>query len=132
MLTVLFLIHFLQILEAFHHPYYATGQSNIQHAMFEHMEQWIGGLGPDAAGVILQSLTKVSLYKTLNLNSPDSVLQDSVRNGKNKRPGSEDEPHDEAGYGGHSHSHGASTYAPPSNTGGYNQSQYGGMCTIFR
>jgi hypothetical protein len=48
-----------QILEAFHHPYYATGNSQIQHQMFEHMEQWLDGLGPDEASEVIQRLTKV-------------------------------------------------------------------------
>ncbi|KAF8079060.1 Het-C-domain-containing protein [Lyophyllum atratum] len=98
-----------QILEAFHHPYYADGRSNIQRQMFDHMNQWIGGLGHQGAQEIIQRLTK-----------------DSVRNGQNKRPGSENESHDEVGYGGHSHgghSHGGSTYRPAVGGGGGYQSQ---------
>ncbi|KAJ7597340.1 Het-C-domain-containing protein [Mycena floridula] len=75
-----------QILEAFHHPYYATGRSGIQHQMFEAMEQWIGGLGPDVAQETLHALTK-----------------ESVRNGKNKRLGEDGQQLEESGYGGHSH-----------------------------
>jgi hypothetical protein len=56
-----------QILEAFHHPYYASGQSDIQHRMFDFMEGWIGGLGPDEAEVILQSLTKVHSHKSVSM-----------------------------------------------------------------
>ncbi|KAJ7144853.1 Het-C-domain-containing protein [Mycena crocata] len=74
------------ILEAFHHPYYATGQSSIQHAMFQEMEKWLGGLGDDVARETLQALTK-----------------ESVRNGKNKRLGSENEDFSEPGYGGCGH-----------------------------
>ncbi|TFK77526.1 Het-C-domain-containing protein [Pluteus cervinus] len=88
-----------QILKAFHHPYYADGRSEIQHKMFAHMEKWIGSLGGEAEQII-QALTK-----------------ESVREGKNKRPGSEEQ---ESGYGGHSHSHGQS-YSTPS--GGYGQTQ---------
>ncbi|KAJ7705120.1 Het-C-domain-containing protein [Mycena metata] len=62
-----------QILEAFHHPYYATGRSGIQNAMFEEMER----------------------------------LAWRVRNGKNKRLGSENEDLTEAGYGGCGHGQGA-------------------------
>ena len=51
---------FPQILESFHHPYYATGGSRIQHMMFEELEKWIGGLGPEEAERTLQALTKVS------------------------------------------------------------------------
>lgn len=72
------------ILEAFHHPYYATGHSEIQHQMFNHIDEWIGGMGHEGAQGIIQRLTK-----------------DAVRSGRNKRPGSEDELHDEVGYGGH-------------------------------
>ncbi|KAJ7750328.1 Het-C-domain-containing protein [Mycena metata] len=79
-----------QILEAFHHPYYATGRSGIQNAMFEEMERWLGGLGEDEARETITALTK-----------------DSVRNGKNKRLGSENEDLTEAGYGGCGHGQGA-------------------------
>uniref|UniRef100_A0A8H7XZN1 Heterokaryon incompatibility Het-C n=1 Tax=Psilocybe cubensis TaxID=181762 RepID=A0A8H7XZN1_PSICU len=72
-----------KILEAFHHPYYATGRSEIQNRMFDHMERWIGELGDDA-DIILDSLTK-----------------ESVRDHKNKRPGLNDT--EEAGYGGCGH-----------------------------
>ncbi|CAL1694230.1 unnamed protein product [Somion occarium] len=63
-----------QILEAFHHPYHATGQSRIQQQMFEEMEKWIGALGPEEAERTLQALTK-----------------ESVREGQNKRQGSDDD-----------------------------------------
>ncbi|KAI0068034.1 Het-C-domain-containing protein [Artomyces pyxidatus] len=62
-----------QILEAFHHPYYNVGRSQIQNAMFEAMERWFSELGEEQE-TIMQCLTK-----------------ESVRAGKNKRPGSEDE-----------------------------------------
>ncbi|KAJ7150218.1 Het-C-domain-containing protein [Mycena filopes] len=75
-----------QILEAFHHPYYATGRSGIQNAMFEEMQRWLGGLGEDEARETIEALTK-----------------ESVRNGKNKRLGSEGEDLTEAGYGGCGH-----------------------------
>ncbi|KAJ4002175.1 Het-C-domain-containing protein [Lentinula boryana] len=71
-----------QILEAFHHPYFANEQSSIQHEMFEEMERWIGSLGPDEASQTIQALTK-----------------ESVRNGKNKRLMDEREGQVEAGYG---------------------------------
>ncbi|KAJ3571563.1 hypothetical protein NP233_g3672 [Leucocoprinus birnbaumii] len=69
------------ILEAFHHPYYADGRSQIQHRMFEQMEQWLGGLGSDEAQQVLERLTK-----------------ESVREHKNKRIGSEDMDFEEPGY----------------------------------
>ncbi|KAJ3750923.1 Het-C-domain-containing protein [Lentinula detonsa] len=71
-----------QILEAFHHPYFANEQYSIQHKMFEEMERWIGSLGPDEASQTIQALTK-----------------ESVRNGKNKRLMDETEGQVEAGYG---------------------------------
>ncbi|KAG6878317.1 hypothetical protein C0993_008914 [Termitomyces sp. T159_Od127] len=97
-----------QILEAFHHPYYADGRSEIQRKMFDFMDRWIGGLGHEEAAEIIQRLTK-----------------DSVRNARNKRPGSENESHDESGgYTGPSHSCGGASYRP---SGGYqSQQEYSG------
>jgi hypothetical protein len=50
----------LQILEAFHHPYFNIGNSQIQQEMFEEMERWIGSFGPEESGRIINALTKVS------------------------------------------------------------------------
>jgi len=74
-----------QILEAFHHPYYASGNSQIQSEMFDTMDKWIGGLGQTESRAIIQQLTK-----------------ESVREGKNKREGSNDENSrtSQGGYGG--------------------------------
>ncbi|KAF9442817.1 heterokaryon incompatibility Het-C [Macrolepiota fuliginosa MF-IS2] len=74
------------ILEAFHHPYYATGDSQIQNQMFEHMQMWLDGLGPGEAGQVIERLTK-----------------ESVREHRNKRIGSEEMNFEEPGYGGCSH-----------------------------
>ncbi|EKM84003.1 hypothetical protein AGABI1DRAFT_110607 [Agaricus bisporus var. burnettii JB137-S8] len=74
------------ILEAFHHPYYATGSSQIQNKMFEHMEMWFGGLGSEVASQVIQRLTK-----------------ESVREHNNKRIGSEDMNFEEPGYAKHQH-----------------------------
>jgi len=95
-----------QILEAFHHPYYATGRSNIQNKMFAHMEKWISGLGSQEGQQTIQALTK-----------------ESVRAGKNKRFSSEDQA--EPGYGGHSHKQGAysASKKPSGASGGYGQHQ---------
>ncbi|THH19681.1 hypothetical protein EW146_g1532 [Bondarzewia mesenterica] len=90
-----------QILEAFHHPYYSTGNSQIQHAMFDAMDQWIGGQGSEKEQ-ILEALTK-----------------ESVREGKNKRQGSDDETATSPG-GAHSHSQG--TYGSGQFTSGQNYS----------
>ncbi|KAG6851362.1 hypothetical protein H0H93_005760 [Arthromyces matolae] len=76
-----------QILEAFHHPYFANGHSEIQRKMFGFMDQWIGGMGQEGAAEIIRRLSK-----------------DSVRNARNKRPGSKNEPQDESPrYGSHYH-----------------------------
>ncbi|TFK17376.1 Het-C-domain-containing protein [Coprinopsis marcescibilis] len=98
-----------KILEAFHHPYYNTGRSEIQRKMFDHMQRWIGGLGPDEARQTIQALSK-----------------ESVRNHKNKRLGSEDQSFDEPGYAGCGHGHGKPSSNKPSAgskpqvaTGGY-------------
>ncbi|TFY71829.1 hypothetical protein EVG20_g1176 [Dentipellis fragilis] len=74
-----------RILEAFYHPYYNVGRSQIQNAMFEAMERWLSETGEER-DEILQSLTK-----------------ESVRNGQNKRKGSDDET---AATPGGSHTHG--------------------------
>ncbi|KAG6813997.1 hypothetical protein H0H92_004490 [Tricholoma furcatifolium] len=86
-----------RILEAFHHPYYASSQSEIQHQMFDHMDRWIGGLDHDQAAEIIQRLTK-----------------DSVRNARNKRPASENETTKSANYSYHSHSSTSAENKPPS------------------
>ncbi|KAJ3509499.1 hypothetical protein NLJ89_g5198 [Agrocybe chaxingu] len=80
------------ILEAFHHPYFATGRSEIQNKMFNEMQKWIGGFGGEVDEII-QALTK-----------------ESVREHKNKRKGLEDTP--EPGYGGCGYGY------KPSHTGG--------------
>ncbi|EIM92702.1 Het-C-domain-containing protein [Stereum hirsutum FP-91666 SS1] len=61
------------ILEAFHHPYFNTGRSQIQSAMYAGMQEWLESKLDDK-DQILESLTK-----------------ESVRAGKNKREGSDDE-----------------------------------------
>ena len=48
-----------KILESFHHPYYATGRSEVQSKMFDTMQRWIGSQGSDTQDII-NSLTKVS------------------------------------------------------------------------
>ncbi|TFL06149.1 heterokaryon incompatibility protein Het-C-domain-containing protein [Pterulicium gracile] len=88
------------VLEAFHHPYYATGNSQVQRAMFEKLEQWFGGLGSEDGQKTLEALTK-----------------ESVKDHKNKRFGSEDLS--EPGYGGHSH-------GAPEETSRYGGNEHGG------
>ncbi|KAJ8453953.1 hypothetical protein ONZ45_g19497 [Pleurotus djamor] len=82
-----------EVLEAFHHPYYATEQSSVQHRMFEMLQEWLGGLGPDMEAEVINNLSK-----------------DSVRNGKNKRVGSETDEIVEYEKHGHSHGGGGATY----------------------
>ncbi|KAF8665446.1 hypothetical protein AX16_000464 [Volvariella volvacea WC 439] len=91
-----------QVLEAFHHPYYASGRSQVQNEMFQHMENWIQGLGPEEGERTIQALSK-----------------ESVREGKNKRLGSEEEDvghgHSHGGHGGNS---GHQSYGQEEETGG--------------
>ncbi|KAI0652327.1 heterokaryon incompatibility protein Het-C-domain-containing protein [Trametes meyenii] len=61
-----------EILEAFHHPYYATGNSRIQQEMFQCLQNWVTSL--ENVDETIQALTK-----------------ESVRAGKNKRQGSDDD-----------------------------------------
>ncbi|KAH6912796.1 heterokaryon incompatibility Het-C [Coprinopsis sp. MPI-PUGE-AT-0042] len=96
-----------QVLEAFHHPYYSNGSSDIQNKMFEHIEQWIGGLGPDEAAETIQALSK-----------------ESVRDHKNKRLGSENQSFEEPGYG--SCGHGNSSSAAHRSSGGGHSGSHGG------
>jgi len=93
------------ILESFHHPYFNVGRSEIQNAMMDEMQRWFGGLGGDE-GQILAALTK-----------------DSVRNGKNKRLGSEGE----IAGGGHSHGNAGvqSSYGRNNDNEYSNQSSFG-------
>ncbi|KAI0375460.1 Het-C-domain-containing protein [Pilatotrama ljubarskyi] len=93
-----------EILEAFHHPYYATGRSRIQEEMFQCMKNWVTSL--ENVDETLQALTK-----------------ESVRAGKNKRKGSDDDmASSDQIYGGRvSHSSGGAQYGV-GNTG-YGSSQ---------
>ncbi|THV06567.1 Het-C-domain-containing protein [Dendrothele bispora CBS 962.96] len=97
-----------RILEAFHHPYYAEGRSDIQNRMFEAMEQWFRDLGSEKGEETIQALTK-----------------ESVREGKNKRLTEEQQQDIEPGYGrrpGQSQGYGQSS----GGYGGRQQSQSGG------
>ena len=73
------------VLEAFHHPYYATGRSAVQDAMFKELEKWVGEL-EDVDGTM------------------ESLSKEAVREHKNKRKGLEEI--EEPGYGGCAHDHG--------------------------
>ncbi|KIY69371.1 Het-C-domain-containing protein [Cylindrobasidium torrendii FP15055 ss-10] len=101
------------ILEAFHHPYYATGNSEIQRQMIDELQKWIGAQGQEAEETI-QKLTK-----------------ESVKEHRNKREGGEGEQ--ESGYGnGCGHGGGSAAYSQhntqsQSHSGGRQQeSSYGG------
>ncbi|KAG8716996.1 hypothetical protein FRC09_014920 [Ceratobasidium sp. 395] len=99
-----------QVMEAFHHPYYATGSSQVQNEMAEELNRWFGGLGSEGQN-ILQLLTK-----------------DSVRNGKNKRVGQDDGTTTFGGAGGHSQSggYGQQSGGYSQSSGGYGQQQSSG------
>lgn len=47
-----------EILEAFHHPWYANGRSRIQEDMFQALRTWVDGL--ENTDETIQALTKVS------------------------------------------------------------------------
>ena len=80
----------VQVLQAFHHPYYATGRSRIQDDMFQEMQRWVQGLEDERA--TLGRLTKVCcvsdriIYITYIV-----IVQESVRAGRNKRQGSDND-----------------------------------------
>ncbi|CAE7126780.1 unnamed protein product [Rhizoctonia solani] len=96
-----------QVMEAFHHPYYASGSSRVQNEMYEELTRWFGGLGESEGQQTIQLLTK-----------------ESVREGKNKRVGADD-TNTSGGYGGHGHSQQSGGYGQQS--GGYGESGgYGG------
>jgi len=95
-----------QVMEAFHHPYYATGSSRIQNEMAQELSNWFSGLGSEGSQT-LQLLTK-----------------ESVREGKNKRVGAENTGHQgqhSAGYGGQQ----SSGYGQQQSSG-HGQQQSGG------
>jgi hypothetical protein len=56
------------ILEAFHHPYYNVGRSQIQNVMFETMERWFNDMSDEEREVTLESLTKVISIFSLSTN----------------------------------------------------------------
>uniref|UniRef100_A0A0W0FRN0 Heterokaryon incompatibility Het-C n=1 Tax=Moniliophthora roreri TaxID=221103 RepID=A0A0W0FRN0_MONRR len=58
-----------KVLEAFHHPYYSTGNSQVQDQMFAEMEKWLNeNAEAGVAEVIIEALSK-----------------EAVREGRNKR-----------------------------------------------
>jgi len=63
-----------KILEAFHHPYFVDGSSDVQREMGEYMRDWIGKMSSQDREYVLSALTK-----------------DSVRHGRNKRRGHVDD-----------------------------------------
>nr|AIC33785.1 heterokaryon incompatibility protein C [Puccinia cf. psidii AE-2014] len=77
-----------KILEAFHHPYFVDGSSDVQKEMGEYMRDWIGKMPSADRDYVLNALTK-----------------DSVRRGANKRRGFADT--NQQGCCG---SHGSSTF----------------------
>ncbi|KAH7334385.1 heterokaryon incompatibility protein Het-C-domain-containing protein [Rhizoctonia solani] len=108
-----------QVMEAFHHPHYASGNSQVQNEMYEELTRWFGGLGESEGQQTIQLLTK-----------------ESVRDGRNKRVGSEDSTTG-GGYGGHGHSQQSGGHGQQSGgyggqsggqgqSGGYGEQQFGG------
>ncbi|KAH9858257.1 heterokaryon incompatibility protein Het-C-domain-containing protein [Lenzites betulinus] len=98
-----------EILEAFHHPYYATGRSRIQQEMFQGLQNWVTGL--ENVDEVIRALSK-----------------DSVRNGKNKRKGSDDDmSNSDEIYGGRAHqSSGGGQYGAQNTGYGSSQASSGG------
>ncbi|KAK0246194.1 Het-C-domain-containing protein [Armillaria nabsnona] len=92
-----------RILEAFHHPYYASGNSQIQRQMYDELEKWVGAMGEEARDTI------------------GKLTKDAVREGKNKREG---DGSVEAGYGGCGHGSSASYGRKTQNSGYQDQSSY--------
>ncbi|CAE6472919.1 unnamed protein product [Rhizoctonia solani] len=98
-----------QVLEAFHHPHYASGNSRVQNEMYEELTRWFGSLGESEGQQIIQLLTK-----------------ESVREGKNKRIGLEDS-NTGGGHGSHGHSQQSGGYGGQSGGyGGQQSGDYGG------
>jgi len=42
----------------FHHPYYATGRSQVQHEMEDTLRRWIEAMSDEDRRIVLQNLTK--------------------------------------------------------------------------
>ncbi|TBU62109.1 Het-C-domain-containing protein [Dichomitus squalens] len=104
-----------EVLEAFHHPWYATGRSRIQEEMFQTLQNWVNNL--ENAEETIQALSK-----------------ESVRAGKNKRQGADDDITSSTQiYGGHvNQASGGSGYGAPVSAG-YGASQvYGGTQDHYR
>ena len=64
---------YLQILEAFHHPYYVNERSQIQSQMFDELRRWVDGLEDAAATMNL--LTKESVQEGLNRREGDESVE---------------------------------------------------------
>ncbi|KAK0208698.1 Het-C-domain-containing protein [Desarmillaria ectypa] len=92
-----------RILEAFHHPYYASGNSQIQRQMYDELEKWVGAMGEEARDTI------------------GKLTKDAVREGKNKREG---DGSVEPGYGGCGHGSSASYGRKTQSSGYQGQSSY--------
>ena len=54
----------LQILEAFHHPWFASDHSRIQAEMFQTLKNWVYEL--ENADETIQALSKVGIESTLS------------------------------------------------------------------
>ncbi|KAH8921224.1 heterokaryon incompatibility Het-C [Atractiella rhizophila] len=103
-----------EILETFHHPYFAYGRSDIQSKMAAEMENWFQELSEEDQRTVIDRLNK-----------------DSVREGENKRLGAEEgtKTHGARVGNGWDHSHGyEQRYQQPDySSSGYGDSIYGGQ-----
>ncbi|KAH7100918.1 heterokaryon incompatibility Het-C [Auriculariales sp. MPI-PUGE-AT-0066] len=67
------------ISSAFHHPYYATGESAVQNAMAQELAEWIHGLDPDEQQRTIAGLTKESVRDGMNKRISDEEEQEIMR-----------------------------------------------------
>ncbi|KAH9807871.1 heterokaryon incompatibility protein Het-C-domain-containing protein [Melampsora americana] len=95
-----------QILEAIHHPNYASRDSNIQMQMMNYMRKWLDDMDVDDRELTLQSLTK-----------------DSVRNHRNQRKTTENGSDPRISSGGASSGHGHSPFEQSQTSYNANQSR---------
>ncbi|EGG08407.1 uncharacterized protein MELLADRAFT_71466 [Melampsora larici-populina 98AG31] len=95
-----------QILEAIHHPNYASQNSDIQMQMMKYMQKWLDGMDVDDRELTLKSLTK-----------------DSVRNHRNQRKTTEDGSDPRIGSGGASNAHAHSSIGQSQTSYNANQSR---------
>jgi hypothetical protein len=101
-----------QILEAFHHPHYNNGRSEIQNRMLEVVQQWLGESAPPVLRTRFDLPSPGDLGHSKAQETIGCLTKDAIRQGKNKREGeSPDGPGSNAGYsGGYSSGRPAGSY----------------------